>query len=439
MIIIPKTLKGFHDSLPDEEVRRRYFVDRLSRVFDSFGFSPIDTPVLEYADILLGKGGGDTDKQVYRFSDHGGRNVALRFDLTVPFARFMAMHRGKLVLPFKRYHIAKAWRGENTQKGRFREFMQCDFDIVGTEAVSADFEILTLMVRSMRALGIGEYRIHFSHRETLSSFLSLLNLNDVSQDVLRTVDKLQKLGEQKIKELLQPIAGEERTGRILSFIQPGGNYADTLKNLDEQTEGKSHGVRRLEQLSDMIHEVGLESCFVLDPSIIRGLDYYTGLVYETFSPSLPELGSICSGGRYDDLAGLYSKETLPGVGASIGLDRILAAGKDLGLSEKLKAPLQVLILCMNDGYIGYYHKLAGELRDKGISVDIYPLHTKLAKQFQYAEKKGIPFALICGEDERNRNSITLKDLRQRKSYTDLDLDSFADLLMTLRNEAGSSG
>ena len=439
MIITPKTLKGFHDSLPDEEGLKRYIMDRLTRIFDSYGFQPIDTPALEYSEILLGKGGGETDQQVYRFSDHGGRDVSLRYDLTVPFARFVAMHRQKLVLPFKRYHIAKVWRGENTQRGRFREFLQCDFDIVGTDAVSADFEILTLIVRCLEAVDMGEYRIHLSHRETFNSFLTMLKLQDVSYDILRTVDKLQKLGKQKVKELLMPIAGEERTGRILDYINPGGNYSDTLKNLDRQTEGKSPGVRRLEQLNEMIHEVGLESYFILDPAITRGLDYYTGIVYETFLSNFPELGSICSGGRYDDLAGLYTKEELPGVGSSIGLDRILALGKGLNLAVKAGSSPDVLILCMEESYVGYYHKLAGELRDRDISVDIYPTQTKLAKQFQYAEKKGIPFALICGEDERNRNCITLKDLTKRVSHTDLDLNTFIELLSNLRQDAGRTG
>ena len=424
-LIQPKLLKGFRDSLPDTEAARSRLIRRLTEVFESFGFVPIDTPALEYSEILLGKGGGETEKQVYRFLDNGHRDIALRYDLTVPFARFMAQNRGKLYLPFKRYHIAKVWRGENTQRGRYREFMQCDFDIVGVDCLSADFEILLLMTESMRTLGVSEYHIALSHRGVFNTFLRRLGLEEQSQEILRTVDKKQKIGEEKIKEILLPVTGDERGEEILDYIKASGSFKQTLANMVDRAGGESSDTERLSLLGRMIEDMGLESTIRLDPSITRGLDYYTGIVYETYLTNNPDLGSVCSGGRYNDLAALYTRESIPGVGTSIGMDRLLAVDHIRNTLSEASLPLSLLVMCLDESYLAYYHDLAGKLRRQGVRTEVYPQKSKLSKQFNYAERKKMTFALICGEDERRKGTVTLKDLQSRENYEDLPVDGIA--------------
>jgi len=417
--IEPRVLKGFRDSLPEAEAAKSRLIAILEKSFRLFGFVPIDTPVLEYSEILLGKGGGETEKQVYRFFDHGDRDVVMRYDLTVPFARFMASHHSKLYLPFKRYHIAKVWRGENTQRGRYREFMQCDFDIVGTDSTSADFEILLVMAKSIQALGIDRFRIHYSHRATINRLLKRLGLEEKSVEILRIVDKLQKAGIQKTESQLAAITDEKKIKSILNFITVEESTEDTLTKLEVEAGGQGEDTIRLKQIAKLIAELKLEEFFLLDPSITRGLDYYTGLVYETYLSEQSELGSICSGGRYNNLASLYTDEKIPGVGSSIGLDRLMTAMERIDKSGNPESRRALLILCMNEAYLGYYHTLASTLRDAGITTEVYPEKKKLARQFKYADKKKYAFALICGEDERKKGTVTLKDLQTRESYEDL--------------------
>jgi len=418
-IIEPKTLRGFRDSLPQEELARQRIQERLSAVFRRFGFVPIDTPALEYAEILLGKGGGETDKQVYRFRDHGQRDVALRFDLTVPFARFMAGHAGELYLPFKRYHMAKVWRGENTQRGRYREFMQIDFDSVGTDSASADFEILEVMQASFLALGIERVRIHVSHRELFNRFLAARGLEAQYLPILRTIDKMRKLDRGELVEQLAGLCGKDRAEELLSFITPAPTDAETLAGMGKLLPPDCEPLQRLRALWACIEEGGLASFFRFDPSITRGLDYYTGVVFETFLLDLPDIGSVCSGGRYNDLASLYTREKLPGVGASIGLDRLLAALEELKALEAVSAAPAVLVLLLDEGLLPQYHRLAAELRRAGLSAEVYPEPRKLAVQLKYAERRGIPMAVFFGPEERASGRYTLKDLRSRKSYEGL--------------------
>lgn len=419
--IEPRVLKGFRDSLPEAETAKSRVIAILEKSLKLFGFVPIDTPVLEYSEILLGKGGGETETQVYRFFDHGKRDVAMRYDLTVPFARFMASHHSKLYLPFKRYHIAKVWRGENTQRGRYREFMQCDFDIVGTDCTSADFEILLVMAKSIQALGIDRFRIHYSHRGTFNRLLNRLGLEERSVEILRIVDKLRKVGPQKTESQLAAIADEKKIKSILNFITAEESTEKTLAKLEAEAGGESDDTIRLKQLAKLIAELKLEEFFLLDPSITRGLDYYTGLVYETYLSDQTQIGSICSGGRYNNLASLYTDELIPGVGSSIGLDRLLTAMEGMDQSGEPESRRTLLILCMDEAYLGYYHTVASALRDAGITAEVYPEKKKLARQFKYADKKECAFALICGEDERKKNTVTLKDLQTRESYEDLTL------------------
>ncbi len=422
-LIEPRILRGFHDSLPQREAQRQQILGRLQDVFRLFGYAPIDTPVLEYAEVLLGKGGGETDKQVYRFTDHGGRDVALRYDLTVPFARFMAAHLGELPLPFRRWHAAKAWRGENTQRGRYREFMQVDFDVVGTDSASADLEILLLMRQSMAALGMERTAIHFAHRGAFNEFLSRQGLAGKAVEVLRVIDKERKIGRQKTLELLTEIAGPKAAQAIAAYTRVESSPRETLQKI-EQAIGADHpGAVRLSAVLSSLYQLGVSSSFVLDPSITRGLDYYTGMVFETFLLDLEDIGSVCSGGRYDDLASLYCNQRLPGVGASIGVDRLMAAMDELKLLATDLAAPAVLVLCLEEALLADYHRFATVLREAGLAAEVYPEQKKLAAQFSYAERRGIPLALIWGEEEQRSRSVGLKDLRSRQSYDGLTMEA----------------
>jgi len=416
-LIEPRIPKGFRDFLPDKESQRLSIVRKLQSVFESFGFLPIDTPVLEFSEVLLGKGGGETDKEVYRFTDHGGRDVAMRFDLTVPFARFMAAHLAEVGLPFRRWHAAKVWRGENTQRGRYREFMQVDFDIVGTDTSSADLEILLIMKESLETLGVKRFSIRYAHRGLFNACLAALGVES-PVDALRTIDKQRKVGTEKTRQVLSEGCGPERAERILDLVAVEKTPEATLSKLS-RVAGEHSGVRRLSEIASALEHLGVSARFVLDPSITRGLDYYTGIVFESFLADLPEIGSVCSGGRYNELASLYTKQHLPGVGASIGLDRLLAAMEELHLAEGAPGRASVLVLFLDEALLGEYHRIAQSLRAAGMGAEVYPEKKKLAVQFAYAEKKGIPLAVVIGEQEAAAGTATLKDLRSRESFESL--------------------
>ncbi|MDA3958375.1 histidine--tRNA ligase [Oceanispirochaeta sp.] len=418
-IIEPKILKGFRDFLPATEIERKRVIRLLENTFEGYGFVPIDTPVLEYSEVLLGKGSGETDKQMYRFLDNGKRDVALRFDLTIPFARFMAKNRSQLYLPFKRYHINKVWRGENTQKGRYREFTQCDFDIVGTDCASADFEILMMMRRSLGALEVPGCTISLNHRGIFNRFLDVMGLKHQSEDILRTVDKLSKIGREEVFLQLSTVSDADKAGKILDFIQKEDSFTETLSKIESLAGGPAEDTLRLKEIYSYIQELGLEEAFELNPSITRGLDYYTGIVFETFLDDLPSIGSVCSGGRYNNLAGLYTKESLPGVGSSIGLDRLMAGLAELGRSTEKNSHTQLLILNMENSLVGYYHRLAEEFREAGFYCEVYHEPKKFAVQIKFAEAKGIPLVLICGSNEKEAGTVNLKNLKTRESFEGL--------------------
>lgn len=419
-IIEPRVLKGFRDYLPEAEIERQALTDTLAKVFRSFGFVPIDTPVLEYAEILLGKGGGETDKQVYRFKDNGDRDVAMRFDLTVPFARFMAEHVDELYLPFRRYHMAKVWRGENTQRGRYREFMQCDFDIVGTDAAAADADIVLLIHDALAALDIGSFTLRINHRTLFNRFIAHLGAQDKAPAVLRLVDKLDKIGPEEVEKLLGEEIGAPAAARVLEYIRPEADFEATLTKLEGLAGGPGPDSQRLREIWDSARAAGAvgpgaSGHLVLDPSITRGLDYYTGVVFETRLDAMPEIGSVCGGGRYDELASLYTKKRLPGVGAAIGLDRLLTALESLGRTKGRSGYTEVLILALEDSFGPRYQGLASALRKAGLATEIFPEKKKLAQQFAYAEKKGIPYALICGQDEAQKGTVTLRSMSTREN------------------------
>ncbi len=431
-IIEPKVLKGFSDSLPKIEIQKRRIINKLEQLFSSYGFVPIDTPALEYTQVLLGKGGGETDKQIFHFEDNGGREVALRFDLTVPFARFLAANFNELAFPFKRYHINKVWRGEKPQKGRFREFYQCDFDIVGIDSSEADFEILSMMNHSFSKLGIKNFKFHVAHRGLFNNFLTHLNLLDKSVEILRAVDKLRKIGEDKVKELLIEISDDENKAKlILDYIKYDENetFLQTLSRLSALSGGEVEHTTRMTEIYNYLEKADLSEHFILDPSITRGLDYYTGIVYETFLEDLPNFGSVCSGGRYNNLASLYTKNELPGVGSSIGLDRLLSALVELD-SPLLKQSSSSDVIIFNKGSELYPigTMISSQLREKGLRVDSYLLNKKLPQQFKYAEKNSIPYGIMLNDETISENTFTLKNLETRETFDHISLEKAVEII-----------
>jgi len=414
--ITPRTLKGFRDWLPEAMIPRERLIDTARRVYRSYGFSPIDTPALEYLEILAGKGGEETDRQLYKFQDHGGRWVGLRFDLTVPLARFAAQHVATLGTPFKRYHIATVWRGENPQHGRFREFMQCDFDTIGTRSVAADIETALVIHDLMRAVGFEAFRIHVNNRRVLTGLLELHGLADRAVAVLRALDKLTKIGPDRVAEEMQREAGAgpSQAAAVLRLAAISGSGHEVLRQLEPLVTGNETGQSGVAQLRDVfsgVRAAGVhESRVRLDVSIARGLDYYTGTVYETYLNALPRIGSVCSGGRYDNLAGLFTEQELPGVGASLGLDRLLAAMEELGMIEKVATPAPVLIAYFDAARLHDYLRLAAAIRAAGIGVEVFPDPKKLGQQLKYADRRGFRVALIAGSQEFDRGACQIKDL-----------------------------
>ncbi len=415
-LITPRTLKGFRDHLPESMLQREQLTDTARRVYQSYGFAPIDTPALEYEEILLGKGSEETDKQVYCFEDHGGRRVALRFDLTVPLARFSAQHLGELGTPLKRYQIAPVWRGENTQKGRYREFVQCDFDTIGTKSILADIETALVIHDLFIALGCESFKIHINNRKILTGLISSLGIEDQTVTMLRCLDKLSKVGREIVAEEMLATEGikKEEVASLLSLTEITGTNEEILKEMQSLVTGNtvfSAGISELTQLVHGLAVVGVPDSRVhLDLSIARGLDYYTGSIFETFLDALPEIGSVCSGGRYDHLAETYTKTELPGVGASLGLDRLLAAMQEIGALENTPIAADILIVYFDPERSDDYLQMARQLRLSGLRVEMYAEPKKIGQQLKYANRRGHRLAVIAGSEELEQSVCQIKDL-----------------------------
>jgi histidyl-tRNA synthetase len=422
-LIEPRTLKGFRDYLPEAMIARERLIATAQRVYRSYGFSPIDTPALEYEEILLGKGGGETDKQLYRFEDSGGRRVAMRFDLTVPLARFVAQHFNELGTPLKCYHIGTVWRGENTQRGRYREFMQCDFDTIGTLSSAADIEKALVIHDLLRAIGFEAFTIHVNNRMVLAGLLERVGLGETSAAVLRALDKLHKIGPEQVAAEMQAAAGAtaEQAREVLKLAELSGDNDQILCQLEPLVAGSEKGqagVARLAELLAAVQGAGVpQARLKLDVAIARGLDYYTGTVFETFLDALPSLGSVCSGGRYDNLAELYTNQKLPGIGASLGLDRLLAGMEELGMLPKGATPAEVFIPFFDAGRLTDYLRLAARLRSAGFLVEFFPEPKKLGQQLKYADRRGFRVALIAGENEFAAREIQIKNLATAQTQT----------------------
>ena len=416
-IIKPRTLSGFMELLPSSQIRFEKMVEILRTTYASYGFAPLDTPVIEDAQILLAKGGGETEKQIYRFQK-GDSDLALRFDLTVPLAKYVALHCNDLAFPFRRFQISKVYRGERAQRGRFREFYQADIDIIGDGKLDIlnEAEIPAIIYKVFKGFGLSRFQIRVNNRKILNGFYAMLGLSEKSGDIMRTVDKLDKIGSGKVRALLLAECGltEEQAEEILKFIAITGSNAQVIAAL-EGYQGRNEtfdlGLSELKAVCENLAAFGVpEANFAVDLTIARGLDYYTGTVYETTLLDHPEIGSVCSGGRYDNLAGYYIEKQLPGVGISIGLTRLFYVLDEQGLlnPELPSAPADALVLPMGD--IGPAISLAEELRSQGLKVQLYCEQKKFKQKMAYANKLAVPFAVLLGEDEIAEGMCSVKNM-----------------------------
>ena len=417
--IKPRTLSGFMELLPAPQMQLERMMQILRETYALYGFTPLDTPLLESSEILLAKGGGETEKQIYRFQK-GDSDLALRFDLTVPLAKYVALHANKLSFPFRRYQIGKVYRGERAQRGRFREFYQADIDIIGDGKLDIlnEAEIPSIIYTIFRRFGLKRFTIRVNNRKLLNGFYALLGLSGQAGDIMRTVDKLDKIGAEKVRVILIEDCGvsEEQADEILRFIAIRGTNAEVLDAL-QAWSGKNEvfdtGLAELTAVAAQLSAFGVpEENFAIDLTIARGLDYYTGTVYETTLDDHREIGSVCSGGRYDDLAAYYTDRKLPGVGISIGLTRLFyVLGEQGMLNDALPtAPADCLLLPMTDD-LSAAVRLATALRQAGIRTQLYSEQKKFKAKMQYADKLGIPYVIFLGEDEIARGECSVKELR----------------------------
>ena len=448
-----RTMPGVLELLPLDQIAFQRMLDTIRRNYERFGFLPVETPVIEFSDVLLTKTGGETERQVYFVQSTGALNasekgeegkpeLALRFDLTVPLARYVAEHEHDLSFPFRRYQMQRVYRGERAQRGRFREFYQCDIDVIGKDSLSVryDAEIPAVIYSVFRELNIGPFTIQLNNRKLMRGFFESLGIADGEQQtlVLREVDKLDKRGADYVRDTLigeQFGLSADVANKILDFVQVRSTSLqdafDKLDALGAGPEAMEQGRAELKEVLGLIRDFGVpESHFVMNLSIARGLDYYTGTVYETTLNDHPQIGSICSGGRYENLAGQYTKSHLPGVGISIGLTRLYWQLRDAGLINTAQSTVDVLVTQMDVAQMPAYLALASELRGAGIATEVVLDGGKLGKQFKYADRAGIRFVIVLGEDEIANNVVTVKDLRREDQFQ----VARGELIKTLRVE-----
>ena len=431
-----RTLSGFRDILPANACVKEEMITTLKEVFKSFGYVPIETPHLEYADVLVDKGSEEIQKELYRFRDHGGRDVALRFDQTVPLARFIVQHKHLLATPFKRYAIGNVFRGERAQAGRYREFTQCDFDFIGTTSIYSDMEIIQVIHNSLLALGIEKFTISINNRKILNGLAQYLKVEDKIEDILRIIDKIDKIGEAKVRnELLKATNIDSSSiNEIIKFIsikESDEQFKEQVEQYKSYNKLMKEGIEELESIINMLESIGIEKeHYAIDFSIARGLGYYTGTVYETLLDDLPTMGSICSGGRYDNLTKSFSKDgNMSGVGASIGIDRLIAVLEKLELIKEHNTTAQVLILNIDERYVSNIYQLATKLREAEINTEVYPDTMKFKKQMKYANLQGHEFVIILGENEVNDGVVTLKNM---DSGEQVSFGSFEELVENIK-------
>lgn len=423
----PRTLKGFSDYLPATMLPKQGMLDRVARVFESFGFGPLQTPALEYEELLTGKYGEEGNKLLYRFEDNGGRRVAMRYDLTVPLARVMGMNKA-LPKPFKRYQIAPVWRAEKPGRGRFREFLQCDVDIIGSADLMADAECMAVGAAVLRALGVERFEIRFNNRKLLTALMQMIDVaeGEPTFAVLRAVDKLPKIGTLKVRTLLADECGlgVDAIDQIFAFLDLDPS---TVAEFFAGNETGEAGATELTELLDLCAEQGLSDNVRVDLSIARGLDYYTGTIYETFLLDLEGIGSVMSGGRYDGLLEMFGAAD-PAVGISLGVDRLFAALVELKLVEETPSPTRALVVLFDaDGRKAAY-EVGALLREAGVNAEVFLGNAKMRKQFKYADQRGIPYVIVAGPDERAAGVVTVKTLATGDQQT----VAVADLADTIR-------
>ncbi len=414
----PRTLSGFMELLPQKQVLFDAMVEKLRRTYSLYGFSPLDTPVIEASEILLTKSGGETEKQIYRFTK-GDSDLSLRFDLTVPLAKYVALHYNDLAFPFRRFQIGKVYRGERAQRGRFREFYQADIDVIGDGALDIlnDAEMPAIIYRAFTSLGLDRFVIRVNNRKILSGFYAIIEEEDKAPEIMRLVDKVEKIGLEKVGLMLVDDLNisEDTVGEIVEFMAIKGSNQEVLTALEEyrgRNEAFDQGLDELKTVCRYLVDFGVpETHFAIDLTIARGLDYYTGTVYETRLLDYPEIGSPCSGGRYDNLAAYYTEKQLPGVGISIGLTRLFYVLDEQGLlnPDALTAPAEVLVLPMTDD-LAPAVTLATQLREGGIPTHLYHESKKFKQKLSYADKLGVPFVALLGEDELAQGKVALKDM-----------------------------
>ena len=419
--IKPRTLSGFLELLPDRESQMQSIQQILRDTYSLFGFTPIDTPLMEASEILLAKGGGETEKQIYRF-EKGDSDLSLRFDLTVPLAKYVAMNAGQLAFPFRRYQIGKVYRGERAQRGRFREFYQADVDVIGDGSLdpSNEAEMVAIICTVFSRLGLDRFQVRINNRKLLNGLFSWLGLGDRAQAVMTAIDKLDKIGPEKVTALLTDDLGvAPETARRLMSVVSASDPAAMLDSLEGSDPALDEGIRELKLVTGLLPAFGVPADkWRLDLTIARGLDYYTGTVYETTLLDHPEVGSVCSGGRYDDLAAYYTDRKLPGVGVSIGVSRLFYILQEQGLlrEEAVIPPCDALVIPMGD-VLDWAVQTATVLRAAGIRSQVYMEQKKAKAKFAYADKLHIPFAVVVGEDERSAGTVSLKDLRTGEQLT----------------------
>ncbi len=433
----PRRPSGFNEYLPNEQLEFNRLLSIIRTTYEKYGFTPLDTPDLELTEVLLAKGGGETEQEVYSFKREGSKtDLTLRYDLTVPLARYVAEHENDLIFPFRRYHIGKVHRAERAQAGRFREFYQCDIDVIGSNSPSVDAEFPAVINEIFEQFNIGEFLIHINNRQILSGFLKSINITDTSAAVLHLIDKIQKITpEAFITELENLKLDDEQIERILAFISIKGSNEEILselRRLDNQNEQLREGVAILAEVIYALRSMRVpEHRFMIDLAVVRGLDYYTGTVYETTLLEYPQIGSVCSGGRYDNLTSYYSKNNLSGVGISIGLTRLFYALRQLGAIDFPKqSPAGVVVLPVTTDQTAYAITVATELRAAGIPTVLYTENDTLGKKLKFADKMGFTHALVVGANEAKNNLVTFKNMSTHQDETVSTPDAIQRLIHT---------
>lgn len=412
-------LSGFRDLLAGEMIPRQQMIDTIRKIYEGYGFTPLETPALERLETLTGKYGPEGEKLIYKFQDHGGRDVALRYDLTVPLARVVGQHRDKITLPYKRYQIGPVWRGESPQAGRFREFYQFDADTVGASGALADAEIVTMMADTMTALGVGAM-VRVNNRRVLDALAEKSGLQNESEvkKLITTIDKTEKIGREAVLTELGYVFDHETVKLVDAYLSVSGSDADKLQQLAKllgDTRAVQEGLENLNQVFQIIRKSGYsESQVTFDQTIARGLEYYTGIIYETTLVELPGIGSVCSGGRYDKLVAALGGPDLPAVGTSVGVDRLFTALQQIGKLPSTNTKSQVLIANFDNQHAPEYMGIATKLRRAGISTEVYYNPDKLSKQMKLADKLGIPYVVLQGSEELEKGVVTVKNLQTRE-------------------------